>query len=173
MVWGVLGDTGVEQHLQQHVAERLVSKLVSRHPHVFGDGEAVLDAESQHARWEELKQQEKQRESIVDGVALGQPAVALAAKLVQRAERAGIPAEVLPRGDAPGEALFDLAARTRLAGGDPEDELRAVALAFAERVRAAERRARESGREPAELSADDWRELMSDPSAPVAARAES
>ncbi|RKT83521.1 XTP/dITP diphosphohydrolase [Saccharopolyspora antimicrobica] len=152
------------------VAAGLVSKLVSRHPHVFADGSAELDAESQHARWEELKQQEKQRESIVDGVALGQPAVALAAKLVQRANRAGIPAEALPSGESPGEALFAIAARTKLAGGDPEDELRAVALAFAERIRTAERRARESGREPAELAADEWRELMSDLSDPVAVR---
>ncbi|MER7083155.1 MazG family protein [Saccharopolyspora kobensis] len=154
------------------VAAGLVSKLVSRHPHVFADGSAELDAESQHARWEELKQQEKQRKSIVDGVALGQPAVALAAKLVQRANRAGIPAEALPSGASPGEALFDIAARTKLAGGDPEDELRAVALAFAERIRAAEWRARESGREPAQLTGDEWRELMSDLSDPVAARAE-
>ncbi|MER7010742.1 MazG family protein [Saccharopolyspora sp. NPDC000359] len=155
------------------VAAGLVSKLVSRHPNVFADAEALLDSESQHARWEELKQQEKQRESIVDGVALAQPAVALAAKLVQRAARAGIPPEALPSGAAPGEALFDIAARAKLGGGDPEDELRAVALSFAERIRAAEQRARKSGREPAELTADEWRALLSDLSNPVAVRSES
>ncbi len=154
------------------VAAGLVSKLVSRHPHVFADGPALLDAESQHARWEELKQQEKQRESIVDGVALGQPAVALAAKLVQRANRAGIPADAMPRGENPGEALFDTAAQAKLDGHDPEDQLRAVALAFAERIRSAERRARESGREPAELSAADWRELVSDLPDPAGVRSE-
>lgn len=144
------------------VAAGLVSKLVSRHPHVFADGQAVLDAESQHARWEELKQREKQRESIVDGVALGQPAVALAAKLVQRAARAGIPEDALPGGQGVGETLFGVAARAKLAGADPEDGLRTVALEFAERIRSAERAARESGREPAELSAADWRKLLSD-----------
>ncbi|MEV6231161.1 MazG family protein [Saccharopolyspora shandongensis] len=154
------------------VAAGLVSKLVSRHPHVFAGDPELLDAESQHARWEELKQREKQRESIVDGVALGQPAVALAAKLVQRADRAGIPADAMPRGEAPGEALFGIAAQAKLAGRDPEDELRAVALAFAERIRAAERRARESGREPAELSAADWRRLMSDLPDPAGVRSE-
>lgn len=154
------------------VAAGLVSKLVSRHPHVFAGGAAELDAESQHARWEELKQREKQRKSIVDGVALGQPAVALAAKLVQRANRAGIPAEALPSGESPGETMFSIAARAKLAGGDPEDELRAVALAFAERIRSAERRARESGRELAELAAGEWRELMSELSDPVAVRSE-
>ncbi|MFI0463340.1 MULTISPECIES: MazG family protein [Saccharopolyspora] len=154
------------------VAAGLVSKLVSRHPHVFAGDPELLDAESQHARWEELKQREKQRESIVDGVALGQPAVALAAKLVQRADRAGIPADAMPRGEAPGEALFGIAAQAKLAGRDPEDELRAVALAFAERIRAAERRARESGREPAALSVADWRELMSDLPDPAGVRSE-
>ncbi|GAA0512911.1 nucleoside triphosphate pyrophosphohydrolase [Saccharopolyspora subtropica] len=153
------------------VAAGLVSKLVSRHPHVFADGPAVLDAESQHARWEELKQQEKQRESIVDGVAVGQPAVALAAKLVQRAHRAGIPADAMPRGETPGEALFHTTAQAKLAGADPEDGLRAVALDFAARIRGAEQRAREAGREPAQLSADDWRELLAE--APAGARTDS
>ncbi|MBB5153590.1 MazG family protein [Saccharopolyspora phatthalungensis] len=155
------------------VAAGLVSKLVSRHPHVFADGPAVLDAESQHTRWEELKQQEKQRESIVDGVALGQPAVALAAKLVQRANRAGIPADAMPRGETPGDVLFGAAAQAKLTGHDPEDQLRSVALAFAERIRSAERLARESGRKPAELSAADWRELMSGLPGPAGARSET
>ncbi|MEB3366122.1 MazG family protein [Saccharopolyspora mangrovi] len=143
------------------VAAGLVSKLVSRHPHVFADDTTVLDTESQHARWEELKQQEKQRESIVDGVALGQPAVALAAKLTQRAARAGIPLEAMPSGSDTGSALFALAAEGKLGGVDPEDALRGVALEFAARVRAAEHRAREAGN--TELTSDDWRELLSDP----------
>ena len=140
------------------VAAGLVSKLVSRHPHVFDDDTAVLDTESQHARWEELKQQEKQRESIVDGVALGQPAVALAAKLTQRAARAGIPLAAMPSGDDTGSALFALAAAGKLDGIDPEDALRGVALSFAARVREAERSARESG--STALTGDDWSELL-------------
>ncbi|MDI2031888.1 MazG family protein [Saccharopolyspora sp. TS4A08] len=141
------------------VAAGLVSKLVSRHPHVFADDTTVLDTETQHARWEELKQQEKQRESIVDGVALGQPAVALAAKITQRAARAGIPLEAMPSGSDTGSALFALTARGKLDGTDPEDALRSVSLEFAARIRAAERRARETGR--AELTATDWNELLS------------
>ena len=79
------------------VAAELVTKLVGRHPHVFAGGDpAVRDARSQEHRWEQLKQQEKKRESSVDGVAMGQPALALAAKLVQRTARAGLPAELLP-----------------------------------------------------------------------------
>ncbi|MFT7839590.1 MazG family protein [Saccharothrix sp. BKS2] len=129
------------------VAADLVAKLVGRHPHVFsGDGDpAVRDATTQQQRWEELKQAEKQRTSSLDGVATTQPAVALAAKLVQRAARAGLPADLLPTGDDTGSTLFAVAALAKLAGEDPETELRAAARAFAQRVRAAELSARTAG----------------------------
>lgn len=135
------------------VATELVTKLVGRHPHVFAGGDpAVRDARTQEHRWEQLKQQEKKRESSVDGVAMGQPAVALAAKLVQRTARAGLPKELLP--DSP---LFAAAAEKKLAGVDPEGDLRAEARQFAADVRAAEQNARADGTDPAAMTADDWR----------------
>ncbi|RKT52511.1 MazG family protein [Saccharothrix australiensis] len=138
------------------VAGDLVRKLVGRHPHVFGgDDPAVRDATTQQHRWEELKQVEKQRESSVDGVATGQPAVALAGKLAQRTARAGLPVDLLPEGDDTGATLFAVAALAKLAGEDPEGELRAVARAFESRVRAAERAARAAG--VTSLTAEDWR----------------
>ncbi|WP_019853050.1 MazG family protein [Actinopolyspora mortivallis] len=140
------------------VATELVGKLVSRHPHVFAGDGTVHDAESQHARWEELKQVEKRRESSVDGVALGQPAVALAAKLAQRARRAGVPGELFPRGGDVGRELFRLAAEATEHGTDPEDALRAVARDFDERIRAAETDARAAGLDPAALSGQQWHE---------------
>ncbi len=139
------------------VAAGLVSKLVSRHPNVFAEDSSVLDAESQHARWEELKQQEKQRESIVDGVATGQPAVALAAKLVQRADRHGVPHDLLPDGDSTGDRLFALAAQASRAGEDPEGELRATAVRLIERIRTAERRAKRDGHDPTRMTPEQWR----------------
>ncbi|MGH3980160.1 MAG: MazG family protein, partial [Pseudonocardiaceae bacterium] len=102
------------------VAAELVAKLVGRHPHVFTGTKSVHTASDQQVRWEELKRTEKRRESSVDGVAFGQPAVALVAKLVSRAARAGLPTDLLPAGPQPGEALFALAARAELAGEDPE-----------------------------------------------------
>ncbi|PSL54202.1 XTP/dITP diphosphohydrolase [Saccharothrix carnea] len=138
------------------VAGDLVAKLVGRHPHVFSGGDpAVRDAASQEHRWEELKQVEKRRESSVDGVATGQPAVALAGKLAQRVARAGFPVDLLPEGDGTGETLFVVAALAKLAGEDPETELRAVARRFEARVRAAERSARAVG--VGKLRAEDWR----------------
>ncbi|WP_199432589.1 MazG family protein [Qaidamihabitans albus] len=139
------------------VAEELVAKLVGRHPHVFTGAEQVRTAEHQQVRWEELKQAEKRRESIVDGVALGQPAVALAGKLGQRTGRAGLPFDLFPVGNDEGSKLFRIAAAARRAGVDPEGALRAAAKTFAGNVQAAERAARRAGFDPAALDPDAWR----------------
>jgi XTP/dITP diphosphohydrolase len=141
------------------VAAELVAKLVSRHPHVFeGHDPAVHDATSQQHRWEELKQVEKRRESSVDGVALGQPALALAAKLVQRTKRAGFPVDLLPEGDDTGTTLFAVTALAKLAGEDPETELRQICRRFAANVREAEAKARAEGMDS--LAAEDWRRFL-------------
>ncbi|VVJ15421.1 Nucleoside triphosphate pyrophosphohydrolase MazG (EC [Amycolatopsis camponoti] len=141
------------------VAADLVAKLVGRHPHVFAGADSVHTVEHQNVKWEELKQQEKQRKSIVDGVALGQPAVALAGKLGQRSGRAGIPLDLFPAGTAAAAQLFRIAATARRAGVDPEGELRAMAKQFANDVRAAEQAARDVGLEPTTLEADGWRKF--------------
>ena len=93
----------------------------------------------------------------MDGVPLGQPAVALAAKLTSRTARAGLPADLLPAGSGVGERLFADAARAKLAGDDPEAALRTAARRFADDVRAAERSARDAGLDPHALDADAWR----------------
>ncbi|ASR38044.1 nucleoside triphosphate pyrophosphohydrolase [Prauserella marina] len=139
------------------VADDLVTKLVGRHPHVFAKGERVNTVEHQQQRWEELKQTEKRRESIVDGVAAGQPAAALAGKLGQRTGRVGLPFDLFPSGGDEGAKLFRIAAAARRAGVDPEVALRAVAREFAERVRTAEAAAKAAGFDPTGLDADGWR----------------
>jgi XTP/dITP diphosphohydrolase len=139
------------------VAGDLVAKLVGRHPHVFAGSEQIDTAERQERRWEELKRAEKQRGSSVDGVPLGQPAVALAAKLTSRTARAHLPTDLLPAGASVGEQLFALAAKAKLAGVDPEAELRTAARRFADRVRAAEQAAVADGADPHTLDAAGWR----------------
>ncbi|MDT7803707.1 MAG: nucleoside triphosphate diphosphatase, partial [Actinomycetota bacterium] len=141
------------------VAAALVEKLVGRHPNVFADADKVHSAEHQELKWEELKQREKQRKSIVDGVALGQPAVALAGKLGQRSGRAGIPLDLFPEGSNAAAQLFRIAATARRAGVDAEGELRALAKEFALEIRAAEQAARDAGLEPTTLEADGWRKF--------------
>jgi XTP/dITP diphosphohydrolase len=141
------------------VASALVAKLVARHPHVFTGSEQVRTAAEQEIRWEQLKRAEKRRESSIDGVALAQPAVALAAKLVSRVNKAALPPDLLPGADSDtGASLFALAAAAALAGEDPEAALRCVARRFAEDVRAAERSARAAGLDAEALTPQQWRE---------------
>jgi XTP/dITP diphosphohydrolase len=117
------------------VASELAAKLIRRHPHVFSVDDAVHDASSQELRWEQLKAEEKQRTSIVDGVALDQPALSLVAALARRAARAGAhpPEEA---GDGVGERLFAIAVQAAVSGEDPELALRAVAKRFATHLQA-------------------------------------
>jgi len=119
------------------VAAGLVDKLVRRHPHVFADGERVLDSADQQLRWDELKKQEKGRSSALDGVALAAPAVALAGKLGARSRKFGL-AVPLPAGDSPAEQIFRLAFAAGADGSDPETDLRAVARDHARRMHEAE-----------------------------------
>jgi XTP/dITP diphosphohydrolase len=149
---------GVPPFGVDEVAADLVHKLVSRHPHVFAAdpdrADRVATASDQELRWDELKRVEKRRDSALDGVALGQPAVALVAKLVSRAVKAGLPGELVLAGR--GE-LFDTVVRAKLSGEEPEQRLREAARAFEKAVRAAEDAARAEGLDPHRLSADDWR----------------
>ncbi len=113
------------------VASDLVDKLVRRHPHVFGpDADPALTAEDQQIRWDELKKTEKARPSALDGVALGQPALALAAKLGARSVKYGVEVP-LPEGDSVAEQIFRLAFSAGAAGGDPESDVRGLARAHA------------------------------------------
>ncbi|MEV0414571.1 nucleoside triphosphate pyrophosphohydrolase [Streptomyces sp. NPDC050448] len=118
------------------VAGSLVEKLIHRHPHVFGDADAQTP-EDVSAHWQRTKAVEKQRESVTEGIPLGQPGLALAAKLAGRVRAGGVAVE-LPRGEGIGYELLELAARAEAAGVDPETALRAAARAYRDAIRAAE-----------------------------------
>ncbi|HXB47326.1 MAG TPA: MazG family protein [Streptosporangiaceae bacterium] len=130
------------------VADGIISKLTRRHPHVFGDL-TVSGPDEVTLNWDSIKAAERAARSggsgepsALDGVPMSQPALSLAAQLLRRAERAGVPAELAdqPAG-APGvsdigQELLALVNRARAEGMDPELELRAAARAYADRVRA-------------------------------------
>lgn len=125
------------------VAAGIVDKLVRRHPHVFADV-AVSGSDEVNANWEDIKAAEREAKSggeasVLDGVAMGQPALSLAAQLQRRAGRAQVPAELFPQGDGVGEQLFAVVRRARDEGCDPEAELRAISRVFRDRVRTWER----------------------------------
>jgi XTP/dITP diphosphohydrolase len=141
------------------VAGDLVAKMIRRNPHVFA-AQAVTDVDDIVDNWERIKREEKARDSAMDGIALSQPALALAAKILSRAVRAGIvvPAPVADdadergtdergtdeRGtdelatDKLGADLWHLVARAQAEGLDAEAALRRVALTQLSAVRAAE-----------------------------------
>ncbi|MFJ8577006.1 nucleoside triphosphate pyrophosphohydrolase [Micromonospora sp. NPDC093277] len=126
------------------VAGGLVDKMVRRNPHVFGGAEAA-SIEEIEANWERIKRAEKTRESVLDGIAMSQPALALAAKILDRAGRIGL-AVPPPLADTQvdpearlGASLLTAVAAARQAGIDPEAALRRTALAYADAVRTAER----------------------------------
>ncbi|WP_327384976.1 MULTISPECIES: nucleoside triphosphate pyrophosphohydrolase [unclassified Streptomyces] len=130
------GEDAVEAFSIDDVAGALVTKLIHRHPHVFGDAEAETP-EDVNAHWQRTKAVEKRRESVTDGIPVGQPGLALAAKLAGRARTGGVAVE-LPRGEGIGYELLELAARAEAAGTDPETALRAAARAYRDAIRVAE-----------------------------------
>jgi XTP/dITP diphosphohydrolase len=139
------------------VADSLVRKLGNRVPAVLAGEEISLD--EQLAQWEERKAQEKSRNSCMDDVPTGQPALALAQKVIERATAARLPADLIPD---------PVTTVTISVGSDSESSLRAAVLEFMDTVRCAEqaiaaaRRGEDVPREldvapPSEITEDEWR----------------
>ncbi len=113
------------------VAATLMRKLGNRVPGVLA-GQSI-SLEEQLAQWEEAKASEraaKSRNSLMDDVHTGQPALALAQKVIQRTEKAGLPADLIP---------VEMTAISVSADVDAESALRAAVLEFVDTVRAVER----------------------------------
>jgi len=68
------------------IAQGVVDKLVRRHPHVFSDL-VVTTNEELEANWAKIKETEKQRESVTDGVPTAMPALQLATQLIYRSRK--------------------------------------------------------------------------------------
>ena len=127
------------------VASGVADKLISRHPHVFGDTQ-VNSSDEVLRNWEKIKSVEKGRTSFADGVATGQPALSLAAKLINRAEKNDLPT---PEQRAPsggesatdlGEALLELISWAVAKKIDPEQALRTAALGYRDEIQSRESR---------------------------------
>ncbi|WP_372840861.1 nucleoside triphosphate pyrophosphohydrolase [Phaeovulum sp.] len=74
------------------VVRGISDKMVARHPHVFGSESRDKSPEQQTADWERIKATERAgraEEGVLDGVALGLPALTRALKLQKRAARVG------------------------------------------------------------------------------------
>jgi XTP/dITP diphosphohydrolase len=125
------------------VADALVRKLGNRAPSVLGGESVSLD--EQLAQWEERKALERKRDSAMDNVPTGQPALALAQKVIARAHQAGIPADLIPSG---------MLTVVVSADEDAENALRSTVLQFMDDVRAAEKAA---SADLGAVSEEQWR----------------
>jgi XTP/dITP diphosphohydrolase len=123
------------------VAAAVADKLISRHPHVFTDDPKhhVDSAEDVLRNWERIKNTEKSRNDIFDGVPTAQPALSLATKYVQRALKNSreLPddSQLQLSGNqvdesSIGEALLALVRLAVEQGIDPESELRKATLKY-------------------------------------------
>lgn len=111
----------------QDVAELSAKKMIGRHPHVFGTPEelekyAAKTGDDVMVNWDDHKKREKpERSSVLDGIPKHLPALALADKVIGKAEKL----ELLDA-DAPGPFTVT-----------SESELGAILLAVVSSARAA------------------------------------
>jgi MazG family protein len=169
------------------VVEAVTAKMIRRHPHVFGDGNARNDPHSQKLAWEELKAAERKAKakdktaSILDDVPLALPALLRADKLQRRASSVGFDwdnaakvvdkiaeeaREVVDAGLDPdkreeeiGDLLFVVANLARHLKVDPEAALRSANAKFTRRFHFIEAALKAEGRDPAEASLDEMEAL--------------
>ncbi len=159
------------------VARAIADKMVARHPHVFSQGPDdrphAKTAAQQSLDWEKQKAAERGKEArVLDGIALGLPALTRAVKLQNRAARVGFdwpsidevldklreevgeltqardqlgPAEME---DEFGDLLFVMANLARHMKIDPEAALRGANAKFTRRFSRIEDWLRQEGRTP-------------------------
>jgi tetrapyrrole methylase family protein / MazG family protein len=162
----------------------IYSKIVNRHPHVFGDVD-LADAESVLRNWEHLKAVERKNSgrgeaSLLDGIAPALPALSQAQTYQKRAARVGfdwkdiggvldkIVEEVeevrtaenaQARASELGDLFFALVNLSRWFNVDAESALRESNIRFRERFGYVENAAREQNRSLADLSLDEMESL--------------
>lgn len=156
------------------VVQAISDKMLARHPHVFGDESRDKSAEQQTLDWEKIKAAERGPARVLDGVALGLPALTRAVKLQKRAARVGFDwpstdeviakiteeaaelveaRETLTEEEVTeefGDLLFVMANLARHLKVDPEAALRAANAKFSRRFGRIEDWLTEAGKSPAE-----------------------
>jgi XTP/dITP diphosphohydrolase len=118
------------------VAELSIAKMKGRHPHVFGTPEELAEFAAETGddvmlNWENHKKKEKpHRSSVLDGIPQALPALALADKVMGKAEKLGLldadapgPFSVTSESEL-GTILLAMVSSARSAGFDPERALR-------------------------------------------------
>ena len=154
------------------VTKAISDKMLHRHPHVFGEESRDKSAAQQTLDWEKIKAAERGKARVLDGVALGLPALTRAVKLQKRAARVGFDwpttDEVLDKlreeivelveardrltevevAEEMGDLLFVMANLARHMGIDPEAALRGANAKFTRRFSKIEDWLAEMGKTP-------------------------
>lgn len=112
------------------VIEKIIEKLIRRHPHVFGDTE-VKDADEVLHHWELIKAEEKkERKHPLEGIPKTLGALLRAQKVVSKMIRKGIP---FPEKTVSiGDQLLDLVIQAQEEGVDAESALRTALKRYEE-----------------------------------------
>ena len=116
----------------EQVLDKIASKLISRHQHVFGDAEKFESADAVLAQWEQIKQKEpdkKNRKSKLDGIPRDLPALARCQKVVKKFDKAGfdlLASDLSSEEEKIGKKLFDIVNEARELGVEAEVALRSV-----------------------------------------------
>lgn len=175
------GEFSVADALQE-----ITSKMIRRHPHVFGE-EKLETTEAVTNAWNLRKKEEKKRDSHFEGIPATAPALQAAFEIGKRAAAFGfdwpaaagalakVQEELMELDQAVaegndekqieemGDCLFALACAARLLRIHPETALRRANAKFIKRFSALENRLRESGKPLGEASLDEmeeaWQEL--------------
>ncbi len=100
------------------VARGIHDKLVSRHPHVFGDVTAETPGDVA-TNWEAIKKVEKNRTSVTEGIPAALPSLSLTAKLQRKALAVGM---VLPGVAEDAARVADGVARLKPADGTSDGQ---------------------------------------------------
>lgn len=159
------------------VVAAISNKMIARHPHVFGSESRDKSPEQQTRDWEAVKARERgARAGVLDGVALGLPALTRAVKLQARAARVGFDWPVTEavvtkiaeeaveltaatddaqRVEEFGDLLFVMVNLARHLDIDPEAALRAATAKFTRRFGHIEAALAATGRRPQDSTLEE------------------
>ncbi len=162
------------------VIDGVADKMIRRHPHVFGNWK-VKGSKEVEINWQRLKEREKGRSSILDGIPRALPALIRAHKITRRASRVGfdwrdpegvmekVEEELRELRDAMarkenvkeevGDLLFSMVNLSRFIGVDPEEALHKACDRFEQRFRYIEGRLKAQGKPLEEASLEEMDKL--------------
>jgi len=163
------------------VMEALKNKLIRRHPHVFGnENYKELEGETHLEKWEKIKEKEKNRKSLLEGIPKRMPALQRGIKIQKKMAKVGFDWESV---DGAWEKLYEELEELKKAKNqqekinelgdvlqavvniarfyniDPEEALHKSLDRSVERFKYMEERARELNKPLEEMELDDMEKL--------------